>query len=172
MRCSLVLGTTLAATLGAPSIGIAQSSPAEYSIREGRSSSSIVLRNPEVVTGSPIPINKRYRELTAAEKSIIHGWYENIEPDDEPPFPADGLRSIYVAVAKAQARLLVTGTLLLVATVGADGEVTSVKAVGSPSPEMTQFASGVLILTKFKPALCKGVPCTMDYPFMYDFKVR
>jgi hypothetical protein len=47
--------------------------------------------------------------------------------------------------------------------------LSEVKAIGSPSPEMTQFAASVLLLTKFKPAICGGQPCKMDYPFRFAF---
>jgi hypothetical protein len=39
-------------------------------------------------------------------------------------------------------------------------------------PEMTKVVATILTLTPFKPALCKGVPCTMDYPFRIHFGVR
>jgi hypothetical protein len=61
---------------------------------------------------------------------------------------------------------------MLIATVEANGEVSSVKAIGSPSPEMTKFASTILLLTKFKPAICSGHPCRMDFPLWYEFQVE
>jgi hypothetical protein len=49
--------------------------------------------------------------------------------------------------------------------------VSGVKAWGSPSPEMTKFAASVLLLTRFKPAICGGQKCRMDFPLKYLFIV-
>ena len=125
-----------------------------------------------ITEGSHIPINKKYSEMSAEEKEAVRRYYEVMETDDEPPFPAEGLRPIHDAVAKAQQKLLVTGRLVLVASVGPDGNVTDVKAIGSPSSEMVQAAGSIVVLSKFKPALCKGQACKMDYPFIFNFKVR
>ena len=150
---------------------VAQTSLPQYGIKEDQPrTGSIIKRN--LVFGRRVPNNKRYDELTADEKASVKGYYEQMEPGDEPPFPTDGLRSIDSALLKAQAKLLISGELTLVASVDADGQVTEVKTIGSPSPEMTRFAASVLLLTKFKPALCLGQPCRMEFPFRYLFRVE
>jgi hypothetical protein len=124
------------------------------------------------VSPSPIPINRSYAELNGAERSVLHGWWERIPDGDEPPFPMEGLRPIHEAMRQAQYSLVVTGELFLVATVEPDGQVSAVKTIGSPTAEMTKFAATLLILTKFKPALCSGRPCRMDFPLHYLFRVE
>jgi len=119
-----------------------------------------------------IPINRSYAELSSAERAKLHTWWEQIPDGDEPPFPTEGLKPIHDAVRQAQRRFLVTGELFLIATVEADGKVAGVKAIGSPSPEMTKFAATVLAVTKFKPAVCSGRPCRMDFPLRYLFRVE
>jgi hypothetical protein len=131
---------------------------------------SFIKRN--LTLGSPIPINRRYDELTSEEKASILQYYEAMEPSDEPPFPSNGLQPIYDAIQKAQALMLVTGEMLLFVMINAEGVATEVTAINSPSPDMTRFASSVLLLTKFKPALCKGQPCKMEYPFGFVFRVK
>ena len=121
-------------------------------------------------SGGNLPINKRYDEFTVEEKETLNQFYEKMGPGDEPPFPAYGLKPIYTALARIQGELRVRGELYLFATVDQDGKVVQVKALGNPDPEMTKLAATVLSLTRFKPALCKGVPCTMDYPFRLNFK--
>lgn len=116
-----------------------------------------------------IPINKRYSELTPEERAPLLAFYEPIPTEDEPPFPEDGLQPVIDALVQAQDRLQAKGRLSLVATVGADGRVESVTSYGSPSKAMTQFASSVLLLTKFKPAICSGRPCKMQFPFHVRF---
>ena len=122
--------------------------------------------------GSPVASNKRYSELSPEEKASINQYYEMMEPGDEPPYPRDGLKPIYDVIEDGQRKLLVSGELILLATVSATGTVTEVKAIGSPSQEMTKFAASVLLLTQFKPALCQGQPCKMEYPFRVVFSVR
>ena len=124
------------------------------------------------VTASAIPINRRYHELTTEQRAIISSWYEHIALGDEPPFPADGLQPIHDAIGQAQAKALVKGEMLLLATVNAAGDVEEIKMYRSPSKSMTTFVSGVLMLTKFKPALCGGRPCRMEYPFTFTFSVQ
>jgi hypothetical protein len=148
-----------------------QTANPEYSIKfENPPIGSHIRR--DAMRGSPIPINRSYHELTPEQRAIVHRWYENIAPGDEPPFPSSGLKSIHDAIRKGQTKLLVTGELFLIATVEATGEVAEVKTFGSPSPEMTKFAAAVLVLTKFKPAVCAGRPCKMDFPLWYSFRVE
>ncbi|NRF72476.1 energy transducer TonB [Aquincola sp. S2] len=149
----------------------AQAVESQYSIKEEHPPLGSAIRR-HAVFGSPIPINKRYEELTASEKALVNQVYENVQPGDEPPFPADGLKPIHEAMRKAQAKLLVEGDLILIVTVGPNGSPTAVKVIGSPSAEMTNFAATVLLLTRFKPAVCQGSPCQMQFPFAFNFRVR
>ncbi len=50
--------------------------------------------------------------------------------------------------------------------------VTKVEAYEVPDPELAKFAASGLLLTKFKPAICKGAPCKMQYPLMLRLEVR
>jgi hypothetical protein len=148
-----------------------QTSNPEYSIKfENPPIGSHIRR--DAMRGSPIPINRSYHELTPEQRAIVHRWYESIAPGDEPPFPLDGLKPVHDAIRKVQTKLLVAGELFLIATVEANGEVAQVKAIGSPGPEMTKFASTIVLLTKFKPAVCAGRPCKMDFPLWYVFRVE
>jgi hypothetical protein len=147
---------------------LAQSAAPEYSVR-GDAHTGSAIRS-KLVSGGNLPVNKRYDELTADDKELVNQWYESIGPGDEPPFPAQGLKPVYTAMARLHGELQAKGQLILIATVDARGDVTQVKAVGNPDPELTKFAATVLALTNFKPALCKGVPCKMDFPFSFQFK--
>lgn len=121
---------------------------------------------------STLPLNLTYNELTESQKKVVASWYDNIPPGDEPPYPAQGLIALTKALSEVQDKLLVRGKLRLVATVDQDGNVTTVTAYGSPSPEMTKYASMVLLMTKFKAAICAGKPCTMQFPYQTEFQTR
>ena len=56
-------------------------------------------------------------------------------------------------------------------TVGPDGKATKVEDYGGVrNLEMSGFAQALLLLTEYKPATCKGVPCTMQFPFVLQMK--
>lgn len=123
----------------------------------------------DLVSGSLLPYDKRYSELSADERAILNSWYENIGPNDEPPFPALGLGPIYRAIGEAQRKLLVNGEMVLAVTVDGEGKPTSVEALKSADAKMTKVAATVLMLTSYKPALCDGKPCVMQFPVRITF---
>jgi hypothetical protein len=161
---AVVLGNGIAAS------GMAQNAQPEYAIKEDAPRTGSHIRR-NLMESQTIALNKRYQELSDEDRAKLHSWWESVPEGDEPPFPANGLKPIHSAMLKAQSKLLADGELFMIATVDANGDVTQVKAIGSPSPEMTKFAASVVGLTKFKPAICSGKPCQMDYPFNYKFKI-
>ena len=125
----------------------------------------------KVATSSDIPINRRYGELTPAEQEIVKSRYEAMMPLDEPPYPADGLLPLFNAIRKVQDAVLAQGDLTMFVDVDAQGRATSVSVMKSPDSKLTQAVASVLMLTKYKPALCRGQPCSMGYPFRMTFSV-
>lgn len=170
VRTSLVVSLVLALLAGADGCRAQQDGP-QYGIRMGHPPTGSSIRR-YAVSPSSIPVNQTYGELSATDRAKLHQWWESIPDGDEPPFPREGLKPMFDAMRQAQQKLLVTGELLLVATVEADGQVSQVQAVGSPSPEMTRFSAALLTLTRFKPALCAGAACRMDFPLRYRFRVE
>lgn len=163
--------TSLAIAL-AVACGLAWAEPAKptYSLRAPASVHDGAI--PRYLTrASLIPLHKRYAELTAEERATLKRNWEPMPEDDEPPFPLRGLRPVHAAMARVQQHLLVEGEVLLIASVNSAGEVTEVKAVGGPSPDLINAAASVLFDTKFKPAVCGGQPCAMQYPFDFKFVV-
>lgn len=156
---------TLLALVGQSS---AQVSTAQYIITDDTSRTGSVLRQ-QPNAGFPIPVKRRYDKLTPEQKAIVHSWYEHLGPGDEPPYPADGLAPLYEAMQRGQRKLMVRGELEMIVMVGPDGKATEVQVMKSPNPELTQFAGSVLLLTKYKPAVCKGKPCMMQFPISLMF---
>jgi hypothetical protein len=167
VRIFLALLILLAAN-SASSLAAAQTS-SRYTIREDTVlPGSIDTR--AIGKSTDIPINETYAELSAADKAEFRrSNYLRLPDADEPPFPKSGLQALLKPIALGQQKLQVTGKLLLVGVVDPSGKVLRVSAVGSPSPEMTKFASEVMLLTPFKPALCAGKPCTMEFPLHLQF---
>ena len=143
---------------------------AQYFIKQERptTGSNIPRR---IYQGSDIPINRTYAQLSSAERQLVKSQYEAMADADEPPFPAEGLKPIYDAIAKVQGKLLEKGLLSMHADVDASGLVTGVSVYQSPDPIVTQAAASILVLTKFKPAVCGGTACKMVFPLRVTFKV-
>lgn len=163
-----------AALLGGPGLH-AQDPPApapEYNIRQSEPSTGTLIRR-NLMRGGGVPVNRKYHELTTEEKAIVHQMYEHIAPGDEPPFPAEGMAPVHIAINRLQNALRIrTGDMILIATVAPDGTVSKVEAYASPDRDMTKYSAQVIMLTKFKPAVCKGAPCQMEFAFRYSFGFR
>ena len=120
---------------------------------------------------SKIPLNKTYAQLTPAQKELLHAQYENIAPGDEPPFPEKGIKPIFNAVSNAQHILQARGDLNMTVTVGPDGKATQVEDFSNVhNAQMREALQNALMLTKYKPAVCNGVPCAMQFKFSQSLK--
>jgi hypothetical protein len=114
---------------------------------------------------SKIPLNKTYGELTPEQKAVLHAMYRDLGEGDEPPFPEKGIKPIFNAVRNAQRIANSRGELDMVVTVGPDGKATKVENFGSSSARLAETAQQILLLTPYKPGLCGGQPCTMQFRF-------
>jgi hypothetical protein len=162
----------LAVVLAIASHALSQELPKEeFAIRESIPQTGTSIRK-DVAWSSAVPINRTYAQLRPEHRQVLHNFYERIEPGDEPPFPADGLKPLMLALWNAQSRYLAKGNLTVVADVDVTGTVTKVDAYEAPDPELTKLVASILLLTKFKPATCKGVPCRMQYPFALKLDVQ
>jgi hypothetical protein len=115
---------------------------------------------------SKIPLNKTYSELTPEQKEALHAMYQSLPPGDEPPFPEKGIKPIFNAVRNAQHILHARGELDMVVTVGPDGKAIKVENFSNTrNPRITKTTQQVLLLQKYKPGICGGTPCTMQFRF-------
>jgi hypothetical protein len=116
-----------------------------------------------------MPGDKTYSELSDADKARLRAMYEDMGPDDEPPFPARGYGSLMRSMAAVHRKLHVEGMVDMGVIVGADGRASQVKVYSSPDPKLTTVVANVLMLEKYKPALCRGAPCAQEFPFRSTF---
>jgi len=118
---------------------------------------------------SKIPLNKTYDQLTPEQKALFSAMYESLPEGDEPPFPAQGIKPIFTKLQQGQRVLQARGELNLAVTVGPDGKAIKVEDFGGVdgpnAHEMTNYAQSLLLLTQYKPAVCSGKPCVMQFPF-------
>jgi len=149
----------------------AQDQRPRYSLKQDQPDTGTSIKR-GIATGSVVPFDKRYSELTPEEQASVKSLYEGLGPNDEPPYPLNGLAPIYNVIAAGQQKLLVTGNVTLAVEVDNQGDATSVSVLRSADPEMVKFVASVLMLQKYKPAMCNGSPCTMQFPFRISFDTR
>ena len=116
------------------------------------------------VSGSQVPLNRTYGQLTDAQKRIVKQQYEPMAEADEPPFPVDGLGPLMRAAQQVVQLTQETGELSLVAHIDSTGQATSVDVLRAGDAVLARRVASVLMLTKYKPAVCGGRPCAMDFP--------
>ncbi len=118
---------------------------------------------------STIPLNKTWSELTPQQQADFRAQYASIRDTDEPPFPIQGMKPVFSAIQKGQDVMQVRGALDFTVTVGADGKATNVEGAdtisGVNAREMSNYVASVLMMAKYKPAVCSGKPCEMQFPF-------
>jgi hypothetical protein len=140
-----------------------------YALNSSVTGSSIAVHN---VGNLDVPPEKTYAQLTPAEKQRIKDRYQNMPANDEPPYPLHGLVTIMRATEELQHKLLAQGVLDLAVTVDAHGTATTVEVYKSPDAKMTKAMADVLMLEKYKPAVCNGSPCQMKFPFLMKYNVN
>ncbi|HXA48418.1 MAG TPA: energy transducer TonB [Burkholderiaceae bacterium] len=140
--------------------------PVQYVIKQSEPSTGSNIKRPIIKAGT-ISINKRYADLTPAEKAILRSEFAQMKESDEPPFPAKGLMPVLNELRKVheQTGLENKGAVAVNVQVDSQGNPTSVSIIDSPSPDISQVASVALMAQTYKPALCGGTSCAMEYHF-------
>ena len=132
-----------------------------YAVRESVTGSHIAR---DSIAGSPVPSYKTYASLTREEKRRVKSQFGLTAEADEPPYPRYGPLHIYQELQSIEQKVQVAGVLRLAVTIDAAGRPIAVDVSQSPDKRITTAISEVLMLEKFKPASCNGVPCQMQYP--------
>jgi hypothetical protein len=165
-----IAGTSVALGLVLPVLGADALPPPIYFLKQSAASTGSNIPR-RVTSSSEIPLNRRYADLTPEQQELVKSNYEAMRPLDEPPYPENGLLPLFEAVREIQRRLLVEGDLTMFVDVDPKGEATSVSVIKSPDPKLTQAMASILMAVKYKPAICKGQPCSMRFPLRMNFKV-
>ena len=160
-----VLGITLLAVAGSVQAGDLNM---PYSPTPERAVTGTMIERP-VVTGSLIPLNKSYAELSPEQQSMVKANYGNLGASDEPPYPLNGLKAVSQRIANADVSASVDGELVMQVDVSSSGDPTGVTTVHSPDPNIARIAAIALQREKYKPGICRGQPCAM--PFIYHVEL-
>lgn len=138
--------------------------PAQFSQRYGGTRTGSPF-NRDAVVWLSADASKTYAELSAEERRRLRAGYLNLGAADEPPYPLNGLVRLNRAMREARGRLHQDGPLSLLVKVDSRGEPSTVEVLRSPSERMTRVLAGALLQEKFKPGLCAGQPCSMEFPY-------
>jgi hypothetical protein len=125
----------------------------------------------KVAVGGRLPIGRTYEQLSDEHKQIVKSYYNSMPQEDEPPYPKYGLISIYKPLVKLQERFQGRGDIEMYVTVDAEGRPRSVSVYKTPDADVSKAIASVLMLTEFKPAVCNGKPCTMEFPLVLTLAV-
>src|SRR5882672_12925876 len=110
MRSAVIAVAVILNACQSNPVADARSQAARYSIRQDVPSTGSTIGR-EIVTGGLVPFDKRYAELTGEQQRVLKSQYERMGGADEPPFPVNGLRPIYLMLANGQQVLRVNGPL-------------------------------------------------------------
>ena len=142
-----------------------------YQLRTDQILSGSISRD-TVARGAPYPLNKRYQDFTPQEKAVLSELYKEMPESDEPPFPQSGMRDIVRDISDLAGRLELRGAMTIFVSVSSQGVAESVKLVKYDDLQTAKAVAYVLVKTKYKPAICSGSACAMEFPFMFKFETR
>lgn len=118
---------------------------------------------------SEIPFDKRYEEFTNDELKVLREDYPKLGPNDEPPFPKDGLREIATQAIRLGRRTDMRGPLELGVRVDSKGVAQGVAVYKTTDGAIAKAVALQLMKSEYKPAKCDGRPCDGEYRFNVDF---
>lgn len=120
-----------------------------------------------------VPATDPYDRLTPGQKADLRALFTNLAEGDEPPYPVEGLLPVAKSIVFALSDGSVgEGDLFMTVFVDENGEARSTTVYATPGPRVSKEAAVVLMMVKYKPAICSGKPCSSEFPFTAHFGVE
>ncbi len=116
-----------------------------------------------VAVEGDLPEDKTFDDLTEGQKSALRSEYENLPETDEPPYPFGGIRSITDPIRQTALLSGVDGHFSAITYVDAKGDVQKLDVLKTPSADATRSIGSIIFKTRFKPAICGGEACAMEF---------
>lgn len=126
-------------------------------------------RSQSVGAHASVPFDKHYYELTDSQRELYRARFDSISATQVPPFPKNGLQSVYGPLMDANERG-VTGTLKLNVEVNERGQISNLTVIDAPSSHLATASAKALRNTKFDPGYCAGQPCKMTFPVQVTYR--
>ena len=163
LPCLLLLATL-------PLIALADAPAEVFEYRIHKDTTGTSLGYTRTVHG-PYPFDKTYAELSPAQQAHLKDEYDDLGPNDEPPFPANGLGEVESRMFRMIDKLPdanpdFMGKILALLRVEPNGSVSAVSFYKGPdNGAMRNLIAGVLMQVPFKPGMRAGKAVPMDYLF-------
>ncbi len=164
---TLLLSASLALSVQSAS---ALNSSETYSLRGEAPTGSLI---PSVAATSNVPFNKRYEALTLDQQKLVKAKFDRLADNAHPPFPVQGLASVYKPLLKANKLYGDNQALSVLVGVNSSGKVDGVivnhESGAAANPELVAYLDKTLRRTAFDPAYCGDTACSMDFPIEISF---
>jgi hypothetical protein len=173
MRSTLILITALlvspAPLLASAAPMSAQLAPApKLNYKEETAGTGTRIRR-ETLLESWLPLNQTYAQMSSEYQRKLRGVYANMPDDDEPPFPLRGLGPSIEQLRKVHSLIGGLGEMKLILSVDEQGNVGDVSVYSASNERMAYYGAILLSKEKFKPGLCHGVPCAMEFMYRFEY---
>jgi hypothetical protein len=117
-----------------------------------------------VLYSTNINAKMAYAELSDKDRQTWRSQYEAMPDEDEPPFPVGGLISMLRPIAALASITDEAGVLIIHLEVDSDGKPRKADLLATPTPDFGPKAIASVMSVTYKPAKCRGAPCTMSIP--------
>lgn len=142
-----------------------------YTLNETEPETGSHIRKPIAKT-TLYPLDRSWSKLTPQERVSLRRFYENMPENDEPPFPQDGLEAVVRDLMSRAGSVEYKGPFRIHVTVDSKGLVTGVDLVEYVDLKRARYLAQAFLDVKFKPAVCGGKPCTMQFPMYFQMDPR
>jgi len=117
---------------------------------------------------SPLPFDRTFDDLSTQQLATLRANYSHLAANDEPPYPEGGLARIGTEISRLPRNPAAHGPLVITVRVDEQGVAQSAAIYKSPDDELASAIVAIVMKAKYKPAKCAGVPCPMEFPFIFD----
>lgn len=122
---------------------------------------------------SEVPPEATWAQLTEPQKNRVRASYLALERGDEPPYPLYGRRELFQLIQRLTEKYDgVLGRAAVLVTIGADGKPKNGSVYAGTNPALGQLILQAMMVQKYKPASCQGVPCEMGYNVDLDYAIE
>lgn len=120
-----------------------------------------------------------YATISDAAKQRYRSNYENLPPEDEAPYPLEGQDAITSQIVRLNQRIFAVGNLVATVLVDESGKPHSVTFYSLPRSDVDvseakirKTYAAVLMGVAYKPAICGGKPCVMEFIYKAEFSKK
>lgn len=117
-------------------------------------------------------IRAAYLKLSQTEMKSLRSKYESMGPNDEPPFPVEGLSKIDAELMRVALIAREESVINILVTVNSQGNPESVSFPNHSNWQVPKYMAGYLMDQKYKPALCNCIPCKQEFMYYRELDIR